>query len=121
LSKLSKLCPKYCRSFFLEHGEYGKHLAVKALCGYESHSCTYRQHHTCLLHLDSICCAAKTTDKHTHRPTYERYIVGKVHYGENPCVLVGRCGENTHTHNNTHVYYTLGSVRADKQTDITVA
>jgi len=27
--------------------------------------------------------------------TYQRYIVGKVHCGENPCVLVGRCGERT--------------------------
>ena len=27
--------------------------------------------------------------------TYQRYIVGKVHCGENACVPVGRCGERT--------------------------
>jgi len=32
---------------------------------------------------------------HTHC-TYKLYIVGKVHCGENLCVLLGRCGENTH-------------------------
>ena len=35
-------------------------------------------------------------DRHRHTHTYQRYIVGKVHCGENPCVLVGRCGERTH-------------------------
>jgi len=30
--------------------------------------------------------------------------VGKVHCGENMCVLVGRCGENTHTHTHTHTH-----------------
>jgi len=33
---------------------------------------------------------------HTHTYTHQRYIVGKVHCGENPCVLGGRCGERTH-------------------------
>jgi len=33
---------------------------------------------------------------HTDTYTYQRYIVGKVHCGENPCVLVGLCGERTH-------------------------
>ena len=32
--------------------------------------------------------------KYTHM--YKQYIVGKVHCGENACVLVGRCEENTH-------------------------
>jgi len=34
------------------------------------------------------------TDTHTY--TYQRYIVGKVHCGENACVLDARCGERTH-------------------------
>ena len=32
--------------------------------------------------------------------TYQRYIVGKVHCGERPCILVGRCGERTHISTN---------------------
>ena len=48
------------------------------------------------------------THTHTHtRTTYQRYIVGKVHCGENPCVLVGRCGERTHTHTCTHFTHSL--------------
>ena len=41
-------------------------------------------------------CGRFTTHTHTHTYTYQRYIVGKVHCGENPCILVGRCGERTH-------------------------
>jgi len=33
------------------------------------------------------------THTHTHTYTYKRYIVGKVHCGENPCVLVGVVGK----------------------------
>jgi len=40
--------------------------------------------------------ADKRTNTHTHTYTHQRYIVGKVHCGENPCVLGGRCGERTH-------------------------
>ena len=45
--------------------------------------------------------AVPDTHTHTHTYMYQRYIVGKVHCGENPCVLVGRCGERTHTHTHT--------------------
>ena len=38
------------------------------------------------------------THTHTHTYTYKRYIVGKVHCGENLCVLVGVVGKK-HTHN----------------------
>jgi len=36
--------------------------------------------------------------KYTH--TYKQHIVGKVHCGENQCVIVGRYGENTHIRTN---------------------
>jgi len=36
----------------------------------------------------------------TYTHTYQRYIVGKVHCGENACVLVGHCGERTHIRTN---------------------
>ena len=44
----------------------------------------------------------------TYRPTYQRYIVRKVHCWENACVLVGRCGERTPvrmSHPPTHTLY----------------
>jgi len=54
--------------------------------------------------------AFNVTQEHTHTHTltytYQRYIVGKVHCGENPCVLVGRCGERTPSL--THTQLNLG-------------
>jgi len=60
------------------------------------HATTYMLVHT--IRYVSITCFwyCWHTHTHTHTYTYQRYIVGKVYCGENPCVLVGRCGKRTH-------------------------
>ena len=50
-----------------------------------------------------------------HTYTYQRHIVGKVHCGENPCVLVGRCGERTRTHTYTHTHHVFARKHAGNQ------
>ena len=77
--------------------------------------------------------------KHTH--TYKWYTVGKVHCGENLCLLIGHCGENTHICTNntlwgksvrpswslwrknthTHKWYIVGKVHCGENLCIVVA
>jgi len=45
----------------------------------------------------TVASTTTSTHTHTHTYTYKWYIVGKVHCGENLCIVVGGCWENTHS------------------------